>query len=137
MRHVLLAYDGSAPADDALELALERLAPDRLTALYVSDPDDESDTGAGAASSEPAAAERAEEAQVLDVVERRADDATDVQAVYRVGDPAEEVVAYAGSNGVEHVVLGSHGREGMSRLLVGSVAETVVRNSPVPVTVVR
>lgn len=136
MLHVLLAYDGSAPADDALELALERLAPDRLTALYVSDPDDEGDA-AGAASGETAAAERAEEAQVLDAVERRADDATDVQTVSRVGDPAEEVVAYAGSNGVEHVVLGSHGREGMSRLLVGSVAEAVVRSSPVPVTVVR
>jgi nucleotide-binding universal stress UspA family protein len=33
--------------------------------------------------------------------------------------------------------MGSHGRQGVSRLLLGSVAETVVRRSPVPVTVVR
>jgi hypothetical protein len=33
--------------------------------------------------------------------------------------------------------MGSHGRKGVSRILLGSVAESVVRNSPVPVTVVR
>jgi nucleotide-binding universal stress UspA family protein len=33
--------------------------------------------------------------------------------------------------------MGSHGRKGVSRLLLGSVAETVIRRSPVPVTVVR
>jgi len=33
--------------------------------------------------------------------------------------------------------MGSHGREGVSRILLGSVAETVMRRSPVPVTVVR
>jgi nucleotide-binding universal stress UspA family protein len=34
-------------------------------------------------------------------------------------------------------VMGSHGREGVSRILLGSVAETIVRRSPVPVTVAR
>jgi nucleotide-binding universal stress UspA family protein len=34
-------------------------------------------------------------------------------------------------------VMGSHGRSGMSRILLGSVAETVVRRATVPVTVVR
>jgi nucleotide-binding universal stress UspA family protein len=35
------------------------------------------------------------------------------------------------------VVMGSHGRDGVSRILLGSVAETVVRRAPCPVTVVR
>ncbi|MFT4884680.1 MAG: nucleotide-binding universal stress UspA family protein [Natronomonas sp.] len=35
------------------------------------------------------------------------------------------------------MVVGSHGRDGISRVLLGSVAETVVRRSPVPVTVIR
>jgi nucleotide-binding universal stress UspA family protein len=37
---------------------------------------------------------------------------------------------------VDALVVGSHGRDGVTRLLPGSVAETVVRRSPVPVTVV-
>ena len=43
----------------------------------------------------------------------------------------------AGEAAYDHVVLGSHGREGVSRIVLGSVAEHVVRMSPVPVTVVR
>lgn len=38
---------------------------------------------------------------------------------------------------VDHVAVGSHGRSGVSRLLLGSVAESVMRRPPVPVTVVR
>jgi nucleotide-binding universal stress UspA family protein len=38
---------------------------------------------------------------------------------------------------VDHVVMGSNGRRGVSRLVLGSVAERVVRGAPVPVTVVR
>ncbi|MFD1525685.1 universal stress protein, partial [Halolamina salina] len=37
----------------------------------------------------------------------------------------------------DHLVVGSHGRTGVSRMLLGSVAEKVVRESPIPVTVVR
>ncbi|HEV8021324.1 MAG TPA: universal stress protein, partial [Candidatus Lustribacter sp.] len=35
------------------------------------------------------------------------------------------------------IVLGSHGRQGLERFFIGSVAEHVVRNSPLPVLVVR
>lgn len=35
-------------------------------------------------------------------------------------------------DGVDQIVLGSHGRDGATRLLLGSVAETVVRHAPVP-----
>ncbi|MFB6169495.1 MAG: universal stress protein [Haloferacaceae archaeon] len=128
--HVLLAYDGSEPADDALDLAVTQLAPDRLTALYVFDPDE-----TAAEDPEDPARERASE--VLPAVERRVDGAAEVETVHAVGDPADEVVAHSESRDVDHVVLGSHGRQGMSRLLVGSVAEAVVRGSPVPVTVAR
>ena len=47
------------------------------------------------------------------------------------------IVEYVETHDVDHVVIGSHGRKGLSRVLLGSVAELVVRRSPVPVTVVR
>ena len=51
--------------------------------------------------------------------------------------PADAILTYIDDNDVDHVIMGSHGRSGVSRLLLGSVAETVARRSPAPVTVVR
>ncbi len=54
-----------------------------------------------------------------------------------MGDPAAEIVRIAEEEKADMVVLGTHGRTGMSRLLMGSVAEAVVRRSPAPVLVYR
>ena len=54
-----------------------------------------------------------------------------------MGDPAGEIVRIAGEEGAEMIVLCTHGRSGMSRMLMGSVAETVVRRAPCPVLVYR
>lgn len=54
-----------------------------------------------------------------------------------VGRPAQAIVEYADEHDVDAIVMGSHGRTGISRVLLGSVAETVVRRASVPVTVVR
>ncbi|AFZ71687.1 universal stress protein [Natronobacterium gregoryi] len=61
----------------------------------------------------------------------------DVATETIVGRPAREIVSVATEENVDLVVIGSHGRSGASRVLLGSVAETVVRQAPVPVTVVR
>lgn len=50
-----------------------------------------------------------------------------------VGDPAGEIVRVAEEEGVDLIVLGTHGRTGLSRLLMGSVAEAVVRRAACPV----
>ncbi len=55
----------------------------------------------------------------------------------REGSPGDEILAYADEADVDLVVMGTHGREGVRRSLVGSVAERVVRESPVPVMTVR
>jgi nucleotide-binding universal stress UspA family protein len=60
-----------------------------------------------------------------------------VQRVVREGSPAAEIVEYATGTGCDLVAMGTHGRGGLNRLLLGSVAERVVRNSPVPVLTVR
>lgn len=51
------------------------------------------------------------------------------------GHPAEEIINQAGK--FDLVVVGSLGRSGLTHLLIGSVAEKVVRHSPVPVLVVK
>jgi universal stress protein A len=48
-----------------------------------------------------------------------------------------EVVEYARTGGYDLIVMGSHGRKGLDRLLMGSVAEKVVRNAPCSVLCVR
>ncbi|ENO3978177.1 universal stress protein [Aeromonas veronii] len=55
----------------------------------------------------------------------------------RFGRAADEIVIQAKEDEAELIVMGSHGRSGISHLLVGSVAESVVRHAPCPVLVVR
>lgn len=59
------------------------------------------------------------------------------EGVVRFGDPAREIVAHADETSCSLIVVGTHGRHGLSRLMLGSVAEKVVRSSPVPVLTVR
>lgn len=54
-----------------------------------------------------------------------------------IGDPASEIVRIASEAGAGMIVLGTHGRTGMTRMLMGSVAEAVVRRAPCPVLVYR
>jgi len=54
-----------------------------------------------------------------------------------VGDPGHEIADYAERQKAELVVLPSHGRTGISRILIGSVAERVVRLCHCPVLVLR
>ena len=60
-----------------------------------------------------------------------------IEAASATGQPARTIVEYAEENDVDHIVIGSHGRSGVSRILLGSVAESVVRRASVPVTIVR
>jgi nucleotide-binding universal stress UspA family protein len=59
-----------------------------------------------------------------------------VPAAVRTGDPAGEILAEAAQWQAELVVVGTHGRRGLPRLLLGSVAETVLRRAAVGVLVV-
>ncbi|WP_435347633.1 universal stress protein [Haloarchaeobius sp. HRN-SO-5] len=60
-----------------------------------------------------------------------------VETALLEGTPAKEIVRYAESNDCDLVVMGTHGRGGIDRLLLGSVAERVVRSSEVPVLTVQ
>ena len=51
--------------------------------------------------------------------------------------PAFAIIDYAGENGIDLIVMGTHGRGALAHLLMGSVAEKVVRLAPCPVLTVR
>jgi nucleotide-binding universal stress UspA family protein len=53
------------------------------------------------------------------------------------GTPANEIARLAQQEQAELIVMGSHGRGGLARLLVGSVAEIVMRKAPCPVLIVK
>lgn len=57
--------------------------------------------------------------------------------VRRVGTPFEQIIAAADEEKADMIVIGTHGRSGLNRLLMGSVAERVVRLAPCPVLTVR
>lgn len=136
---VLVAYDGSRPAQQAVEHAVAEHPDEELILLRVIEAA-EGSTGAGIGLVQERLKELREEsaAEVSEDVDDVLD-AADVEFRIEtaVGEPAREIVAFAEANDVDHIVIGNHGRDGVSRVLLGSVAERVVRRAPVPVTLVR
>jgi len=61
----------------------------------------------------------------------------EARGVLRRGVPAQEILAVIEQAHPDLVVMGTHGRQGVSRVLLGSVAERIIRLSTVPVLTVR
>ena len=134
---ILIPYDGSEPAQQAVDHALDHWGDHEIILLRVIEAADGS-LEAGVDLIKERLKESREEGAVEltdDRLDRLAD--VDYEIETTVGNPAREIVAYADENDISHIVIGSHGRTGASRVLLGSVAQTVVRRAPVPVTVVR
>jgi nucleotide-binding universal stress UspA family protein len=62
---------------------------------------------------------------------------TGIHSSVLIGEPAHSIANYAQEKGIELIVIPSHGRTGITRLLIGSVAERVVRLAHCPVLVLR
>lgn len=140
---ILVAFDGSDPATRAIETAVTAFVDPDVTVVHVLDPAAlvgyAGMEGAVMTDLERIRESREEEAaQLLSEAEEIADAAgASIETVTKVGDIANAVVQHAEEEEMDHVVVGSHGRKGVRRLLLGSVAERIVRRSPVSVTVVR
>ena len=61
----------------------------------------------------------------------------DVKTHVLHGDPAAQVMQTASDTGVDIIVMGTHGRTGLAHLIMGSVAESVLKNSEIPVLCVK
>ena len=134
---VLVPYDGSRPAQQAVEYAVDTWGDQPLVLLRVIEFADGSLEAGVDLIKERLKESREEGAAELsdDLLETLAEVDYEVETV--VGKPAREIVEFAEANDIEGIVIGSHGRTGASRVLLGSVAQTVVRRAPTPVTVVR
>ncbi|MEO8699467.1 MAG: universal stress protein [Kofleriaceae bacterium] len=71
------------------------------------------------------------------IADRLAQDGVSVRAIVRVGTPFDVIEQVAAELHAGVIVMGTHGRTGLSHLIVGSVAERVVRTARVPVVTVR
>ena len=62
-----------------------------------------------------------------------------VRVLHRLveGEPVDEILRVAKETGCDLIVMGTHGRRGLGRVIMGSVAEKVVRTAPCPVVTVR
>lgn len=139
---VVIATDGSGSAQRAVEAALDLAGKFDATvhALYVVDegevestPDDVRDVLERAlATTGGRALSFVREAATSD-----GETEADVVTVVRHGDPADEIQAYAEAVTADLIATGTRGRHGEHAFLLGSVAEEIVRNAPMPVLSVR
>lgn len=80
--------------------------------------------------------EQAARSQMHDLLVETKKKHANVIGEVRSGIPADEIIAFSEENKADLVVVGTHGRQGVSHLVLGSVAEKVVRSSKVPVVTV-
>jgi nucleotide-binding universal stress UspA family protein len=141
MSRILVPIDGSQQASDALEYVLGEFQDADVTVINVIDP---IEAGYTAQATVPGYSEewfeqaKASAQELFEEAQATADDyGHDLDTATEVGRPTRTIVEYAKDNDIDQIVMGSHGRSGVSRILLGSVAENIVRRSPVPVTIVR
>jgi nucleotide-binding universal stress UspA family protein len=140
-RRILVPVDGSEQSRDACAFAIEEYPDSELVLLHVINP---AEAGYSAQASIPSFSEewyehaKEEAAELFEEVRSEASEAgVEVSSDTVVGKPSRSIVEYADENDIDQIVMGSHGRSGVTRILLGSVAESVVRDASVPVTVAR
>ncbi|MFO0906213.1 MAG: universal stress protein [Pirellulales bacterium] len=135
---ILVPTDFSTFSDAAVRLAtiLARDSGARILLLHVAEPRP-AYTVAGVYASLPAGGNEfsAENEQLQKVT--LPDPAVPLERRFAVGSPAEAIVQIAREEQADMIVLGTHGRTGLARLLLGSIAEAVLRHAECPVLTVK
>ena len=143
LTHILVPFDGSWLSEEALRYACAEFGSGTVTALYVVDQRTDATAAIGWGDHlgewEEWLDDRRDHARELFADAQAIADASDVslQTGVAVGPVAEMVVEAAAEYGADLIVVGTHGRSHLEEFLLGSVAESLVRRSPVPVTTIR
>jgi nucleotide-binding universal stress UspA family protein len=132
VRNILYPTDFSTYSNQAYfhAVALAEHHGASLTILYVCTP------GQGGSETGCAGENRNYWQRQLEQI-RPVNPAITVHHVLLEGEPAAEIVSYARASSVDLIVMGTHGRSGLERLLMGSVAEKVLREAPCSTLVVK
>lgn len=134
IKKILYPTDFSSYSNQAYfhAIALAKTHGASVTVLFVYNPDTTSTPGTHG---DESAARRYWQEQLEQI--RPLDPHIAVSHVLLQGDPASEIVRYVRDAGIDLVVMGTHGRTGVERLLLGSVAEKVLRDAHCSVLVVK
>lgn len=133
---IIFPTDLSPLSNDALKLAtsLARDTGAKLIIVHVEEP--ATAYGGGEAFSAAPPTHQEQLAEKLRQV-TAPDPAVPVEHRLLTGDPAAALVRLAEEENADYIVMATHGRRGLSRLLMGSVAEAVVRRAPCPVLTLK
>lgn len=145
IKNILVPVDFSEPSLRALDYAVGLAKPTRarLTVLYVVEPiayASPADLYAGVATQLGdliTEQRRGSRKKLGEIQEKLAKKGIKSDVVLREGLAHQEIVATAAKAKADMIVLATHGRTGLSHLLMGSVAERVVRTAPCPVLSLR
>jgi nucleotide-binding universal stress UspA family protein len=136
LEKILVALDGSTLAEAAMWTALD-LAEKNASISLLRAAEAYPRPGADAVEAQVIAIREAEE-YLAAVVRRLADRAFQrVETHVWYGPAAAAIVEAAAAHKVDMIVMSSHGRTGLGRLILGSVAESVLRGTTVPILIVR
>jgi nucleotide-binding universal stress UspA family protein len=139
-RNIVIATDGSENSQRAIScgIGIAKLSGAIVHALYVVDtPSIISETWTAGKEMVHELIIR-EGKKVLSKVKKIIEDSgVEVKEVLLEGYPSEEIINFAENNNMDLILMGTLGKTGLERFLVGSVAENVIRNSKVPVMVIR
>jgi nucleotide-binding universal stress UspA family protein len=140
LNSILFPTDFSHYNDAALEYA-STLAAEANAKLFIVHVHDTSDLNSalGEAGFVYEAPWLEEDRMTRDRLEKVAPTMTSVkyERHYLTGPPVAEILDFAAENRIDLIVMASHGRSGISRLIMGSVAEGVMRKATCPVLIVK
>lgn len=141
-RKIMVATDGSEPVKKAVDTAVEiaKLSGAKLYAVYIVASGGYTvghprDIGWERAMRESLSAEGTEATAYVETIGKAAN--VEVESILREGSPAHEIVNFAEENDIDLIVMGTLGRTGLQKILLGSVAQNVVRHSRKAVLVVK
>jgi len=143
-KHILIATDGSAVGNKAIEQGLEvakkfgaKVSIVKVTEMWAALDVAGRDALSRIETYEKAAAAAAQE--ILSKAKASAEKAGVVCDTLHVPDrvPADGIVATADQRGCDLIVMGSHGRRGLNKLLLGSQAQNVLTHTKKPVLIAR
>lgn len=139
-KRILIATDGSQNVTKAIDAAINfaKITGAKLFAVYVVDIKSAVHSPRGILGRD-----------VIELMHRRGEEAikkvkleaelknVDFEGTVIEGHPADAIVRFAKEKEIDLIVIGTLGRTGLEHFLIGSVAERIVRSSPIPVLTVR